>query len=305
MGKRNKEGSRKAIEYLEQAVGLDPNYALAYARLGHAYNTLVYTGGTKNGPEDSLKGRAAIEKALAIDPNLAEAHSYLGEMKINYDADLAAAEREHKLAVTLNPNSSTAHRMYALLLSLVGRSDEAIAEIKTAIDLEPASAVNHHYYGHILFLARRYDEAITEEQRVVEQDPTASMSYNVLCNSYGFKGDDDKSFEAFVQKSIIGGDGPEEIASLKAIYAKSGWRGISERQLEYWKAAEKRGNRNYNALALQSIELGQYEEACAYLEKALVERPASLITLKVNPFYDPLRSDPRFDELLKRMRLTE
>jgi len=296
VGKRTQESSGKAIEYLEQAVRLDPNYALAYARLAHAYDTHVYTGGTKNGHEDYLKAKAAIEKALAIDPDLAEAHSYLGEMKINYDADLEGAEREHKLAVELNPNSSTAHCMYALLLSYLGRSDEAIAEIKTAIDLEPASAENHHTYAFILFLARRYDEAITEAQRLVETDSEYFFAYNVLRNCYQLKGDDDNAFEAFVHMNK-----PEDTDSLKVIYSRSGSRGISEHELEYWKAAEKTGNRNNNKLALHSIELGYYEEAFAYLEKAFVERRPSLVSLKVNPRYDPLRSDPRFDDLLKRI----
>ena len=114
--KRNQIDVRKAIEYFEQAVRLDPNYALAYARLANAHSTLAYTGGSDNPDEEYLKGKAAIEKALAIDDNLAEAHSFLGEIKINYDWDFAGAEREHKRAVELNPNSSAAHRMYALLL---------------------------------------------------------------------------------------------------------------------------------------------------------------------------------------------
>ncbi|MFN0277841.1 MAG: winged helix-turn-helix domain-containing tetratricopeptide repeat protein [Pyrinomonadaceae bacterium] len=303
VGKRNKESSRKAIEYLEQAVGLDPNYALAYARLAHAYNTQIYTGGTKNGDEDYLKAKAAIEKALALDPNLAEAHSYLGEMMVNYDADLAGAEREHKLAVALNPNSSTARRMYALLLSKLDRFDEAFAEIKTAIDLEPATQVNHLAYGFILWHARRCDEAITVEQRVLEMDPKVYFSYNVIHNCYRLKGEDDKAFEAYLQMQILDKDEPGEIDKLKAIYAKRGLRGISERELEYWKAAEKRGNRNYNHLAFHSIELGRNEDALAYLEKAFVEDRSSLVTLKVNPRYDPLRSDPRFDDLLERMGL--
>ena len=297
-GQRTQESSRKAVEYLEKAVELDSNYALAYARLAHAYDALIYTGGTKNGLEDYLKEKAAIEKALAIDPDLAEAHSYLGEMKLNQDGDLAGAEREQRLGVELNPNSSTAHAEYAVLLAYLGRSDEAITEVKTAIDLEPALADNHHKYGFILWMARRCDEAIIEEERVVERDPETFFSYNVLTNCYHLKGDDDHAIEAFLHMNS-----PEETDELKAIYARSGWRGISEHELEDWKAAEKRGKRNYNQLAFHSIDLGQNEEALAYLEKALVEDPSALVSLKVNPRYDPLRSDPRFDDLLRRVGL--
>lgn len=302
LGKRTNPDVRKAIEYFEKAVQLDPNFALAYAELASAHSFALNSGGRK-ATEGYIKAKAAIEKALAIDDNLAEAHSYLGVIKTNYEWDFAGAELEHQRAVELNPNSAAAHRMYAGLLVILGRFDESFAEMKTAIDLEPASAGNHHVYGWLLFQARRYDEAITEEQRAVEMDPKIVMAYNVLANSYGFKGDDDKSFEAFVQMKILRGEEPDEINSLKTIYARSGWRGVSERQLEEAKAAEKKGNPNYANLAGQSIELGQYEQALTYLEKAVDQNRFTLITLKVNPRYDPLRSDPRFDDLLKRVGL--
>lgn len=300
--RRKHPDGRQAIEYFEQAVRLDPNFALAYAELASAYSS-AFNGGGRNATDAYLKAKAAIEKALAIDETLAEAHSYLGIIKTNYEWDFAGAELEHKRAVELNPNSSSAHGMYARLLAILGKFDESIAEMKTAIDLEPASAGNHHSYGWILFQAHRYDEAIAEEELVLKMDPNLRMAYNVLRNSYSQKGDNDKSFEAFLQMGILDGDGPDEIDSLKSIYARSGWRGVFERQLQDEKASEKGGNPDYAQLAGTSIELGQREEALGYLEKAIDQNRFTLITLKVNPRYDPLRGYPRFDALVRRVGL--
>jgi DNA-binding winged helix-turn-helix (wHTH) protein/TolB-like protein/Tfp pilus assembly protein PilF len=301
--KLNQEDAPKAIEYFEQAIKLDPNYAPAYAGLANVYTAVAFVGGGGNSTEQYLKAKTAIEKALTIDDNLAEAHSYLGEIKTNYEWDFAGAEREHRKAVELNPNSAAAHRMYALLLCYLGRFDEAIAEIKTAIDLEPASVLNHSIYGEILYYARRPDEAITELERTAEMDPEFYFTYVWLSRSYRLKGSDDKAFGFFVQSQIIGGEEPDEINLWKTIYAKSGWRGISGRQLEKAKANEKKSKPNYNQLAFFSIELQQRDEAFAYLEKAFGERTMIMVTLNVNPRFDPLRSDPRFDNLLKRIGL--
>ena len=292
----------KAIECFEEAVRLDPNYALAYAELASAHSVGLNSGG-RYATEEYLKAKAAIEKALSIDDDLAEAHSYVGVIRSNYEWDFAGAEAEHKRAIELDPNSSTAHCLYALLLATLGRPDESVAEMKLAIELEPASAGNHHSLGWIYFIARRYDDAIAEEQRALEMDPELHRAYNVLTNSYSLKGEDDKAFEAFLQMGILSGDEPAEINSLKTIYARSGWRGISERQLEEAKAKEKKGDPNYAKLAGISIDLGQREQAIDYLQKAVDQNRFTLITLKVNPRYDPLRSDPRFDDLIRRVGL--
>ena len=301
--KLNREDAKKAIEYFEQAVKLDPNYAPAYAGLANIHTAVAFMGGGGNSTEQYLKAKTAIEKALTIDDNLAEAHSYLGEIKVNFEWDFAGAEHEHRKAVALNPNSAAARRMYALLLSFLGRADESIAEIKIAIDLEPALVLNHSIYGEILFFARRYDEAIIELERTVEINPDFYFAYVWLSYSYRLKGSDDKAFDSFVQAQILAGEEPDEINLLKTIYAKSSWRGIFGRQLEKAKADEKTGKHYYMKLAFFSIELGQRDEAFAYLEKAFGERPMVMVTLNVNPRFDSLRSDPRFDNLVKRVGL--
>lgn len=298
--KRTTEEVRKAIEYFEQAVALDPNYALAYARLANARTAAGQTG-TGNLQEEYPKAKASIEKALALDPNLAEAHSYLAEIKCDYEWDYDGAERENKRAIELNPNSPVPHRVFSLLLSYLGRHDESIAESKMAIDLEPASLLNHLILGRNLMFARRYDEAIAELQRTVEMDPTYFFAQGSLGMAYNLKGDDDRWFESLMKSWTISGVDADEINSWKAIYSKSGARGINERQFAEEKEKEIGGKPNYNQLAGLAINLGHRDEAFDYLEKSIVQRRSLAVLLKVHPRFDPFRDDPRFDELLKRV----
>ena len=300
--KRNGKDARQAIEKFEQAIKLDPNYAPAYAGLAYA-QTAVFLVGDGNAREQYPKAKAAIEKALAIDDNLSEAHSYAGEIKSVFEWDFAGAKRELKRAVELNPNSPVAHRMYALLLGQLGRFDEAIREINIAIDLEPALSLNHRIYGQTLFFARRYDEAIVRLKQAVEMDANLLTTYHWLIDSYRLKGDDAEAFEWFVRQRTQAGAVPDEIQSWKTIYAQSGWRGIAGRHLEREKENEKNGKPNYMQAAFDSIELGERDEAFACLEKALSERQWEMTTLKVNPRFDALRSDPRFDDLVERVGL--
>ncbi|MDQ3711178.1 MAG: tetratricopeptide repeat protein, partial [Acidobacteriota bacterium] len=299
--KRSRNDFDKAIEYFGQAVKLDPNYAPAYAGLANVHTAIGGIGG--GSIEDFQKAQAAIEKALAIDDRLAEAHSYLGEIKVNYEWDFAGAEREHRKAIELNPNSSTAHRMYALLLGFLGRFDEAIAEIKTAIDLEPALALNQKIYGQILYYARRYDEAVVQLKRTIEMDADPPGTYNFLVRSYRMKGENDQAFEWFARSRTQQKDNAEQIQLWKTTYAQSGWRGIFERHLEKLKEDEKNGKPNYNQLAGVYNELDNREQAFVYLEKVFDKRGWTMISLKVEPGFDSLRSDPRFDDLVKRVGL--
>ncbi len=299
--KRGRKDAEKAIEYFEQAIKLDPNYAPAYARLANAHTAVSQSGGEPHA--EYLKARAAIEKALAIDDNLAEAHSQLGEIKSNYEWDFAGAEREHKKAVALNPNSPAAHRLYSIHLCHLGRFDESIREIKNAIDLEPASVHNHRLYGMILHYARRHDEAVTQLKRTVEMDANFLTTYAFLIGAYRAKGDDAEAFEWFVREQTQSGEKPDEIQSWKAIYAESGWRGIHGRRLEQAKEDEKNGKPNYIYLARLYTELEMREQAFAYLEKAFVRRGWAMASINVTPRFDSLRGDPRFDDLVKRIGL--
>lgn len=299
----SRDDNRKAIENFEKAIELDPNYAPAYAGLGNAHSMLAIIGGGGNATEEYLKAKAAIEKALALDDTLPEAHSYLGELKLNFEWDFAGAEREHKRAVELDPNSSPVRRMYALLLSFLGRSDEALAQIKTAIDLEPSSILNHKIYGQTLYFARRYDEAIAEDIRIVDMGADFSAVRESLVGSYRRKGADDQAFDWFVRGQVLSEETPDEIQLWKTIYARSGWRGIFERQLEQAKESENQGKTSPVLLARLYSRLENREQAFAYLEKAFSQRLMAMVTLRVQPDFDFLRSDPRFHDLLRRVNL--
>jgi DNA-binding winged helix-turn-helix (wHTH) protein/TolB-like protein/Tfp pilus assembly protein PilF len=297
--KRNRKDAEKAIENYERAIALDPNYALAYAGLANAQTALSFVGESEQYP----KAKAAIDRALAIDDNLAEAHSYFGEMKTTYEWDFAGAEAQYKRAIALNPNSSAAHRMYALHLGWMGRFDESIAEIKTAIDLEPASVLNFYIYGRTLYLARRYDEAIVQLERTVEMDADFPGTYEYLSSLYRLKGDNDRAFEWFVRFLTQKRESAEQIQSWKTIYAQTGWRGVDERQLEKEKEDKKNGNPNFVYMARLYTKLEMPEQAFAYLEKAFGAHLWGMVKLKVEPDFDPLRSDPRFDDLVRRVGL--
>ncbi|MEO6655918.1 MAG: tetratricopeptide repeat protein, partial [Pyrinomonadaceae bacterium] len=301
--KLNRNDSAKAIAAYEQAIKLDPNYAPAYAGLANVHTAIAFLGVGGNPTEEYLKAKNAVEKSLEIDDNLAEAHSYLGEIKTNFEWDFAAAEREHKRAAELNPNSAAARRMYALLLSFLDRPEESIAEIKTAIDLEPASVHNHMIYGQTLFYAHRYDEAIAEGKRTLELDAEFLGVFDTVIGSYLMKGDGDQAFEWFMRQCELKKNKPEEIESWKIIYAQSGWRGIRERQLEQAQDDEKNGNPNPMPLARLYAQTGNPDQSFVYLERAFDKRWQGITSLKVSPNYDPLRSDPRFADLLKRIGL--
>ncbi len=297
----SRDDNRKAIENFQKAIELDPNYAPAYAGLANAHSVRAFFGGGGNATEEYLKARAALEKGLALDESYAETHSYLGEIKVNFEWDFAGAEREHKRALELDPNSTIVRRMYALLLSFTGRPEEAIAEITTAIDLDPASILNHKIYSQTLYYARRYDEAIEEDIRLVDMGVDFSAVQESLVGSYRRKGQDDLAFEAFVHGMELSEETLEEIQRWRTVYAGSGWKGIFERQIEEALEAEKTGKARDFLLARLYSRLENRDQAFVHLEKAFSERSMPMATLKVQPDFDFLRSDPRFHNLLKRV----
>ena len=292
---------RKAAEHFEQAVRLDPNYALAYVGLAYAHRGISIWGG--NPREEYLISKNAVEKALQLDENLAEAHSILGEMKDTYEWNFAEAEHEHRRAVELNPNSAFVRRYYGFHLINLARFDDAIAEAKTAIDLDPNSMWNQRVLGINLYFARRYDEAFAQFQRVSEMDTANSDSYAWLWLTLWLKGDYDRAFEYFLQEQTHLGANGEEINSLKTIYAKSGWNGVLRRQLELVKQKEKNDYNDFSNIAGLYFKLGDNDQGFAYLEKSYQKRDFYMSWLLIDPCLDHLRSDQRYDDLIRRVGL--
>lgn len=263
--KRRVEDIEKAINYFEQAVALDPKYALAYVALCESYASLGDLGAL---PPKSVmpKTNAALAKALENDDQLAEAHNALAECKYIWDWDWSGAEREYKRALELNPNSAGIHHSYAWYLMNVGRFDEAVAEIKRAQELDPVSLFFSRNVGQILYFARRYDEAIEALQKTLDMDSNYSNAHNWMANAYEQKGNYDQAVENFIKPISAGSQ--ETATALREAYAVSGWRGFWQKRLEL---AKERLNQTYvNSYNIASIyaRLADKNQVFAWLEKA-------------------------------------
>jgi serine/threonine protein kinase/Tfp pilus assembly protein PilF len=292
--KRTEDDIKKAIDYYEQAIELDSNYALAYARLADSYGLLPFY--TSVLPEEAFeKARSAAKKALDIDETLAEAHSALGFIKMYYDWDWEAAETELKRAVQSKPSYVTAHHWYAEYLSWMGRHEEAIAEINRAQEIDPLSLLINYMKAYILFYARQYERSIEQCRKTLELDPNFLMPYVNLGRAYLAKGMYEDAIVAF-QK-----EGDRDY--LGFAYALADKREKALAILEEMKERWKRGDIRALPIARVYVALGEEKLALDWLEKSLERREPRMVMLKVDPRFDPLRSDPRFKALLEKMNL--
>jgi len=247
------------------------------------------------------KAKAAAEKALQIDETLGEAHASLANVKERYDWDLAGAEREYKRAIELNPNYATAHQWYGLNLAVMERYPEAIAEIKQAQELDPLSLIINMNAGWFLYFARQYDEAIEQCQKTLELDPNFAGTHWMLGQAYRQKRMYQEAIAEF-QKAIGLSEGdPIRRAVLGHAYAVAGKRGEAEKIISELKELSKQRYFPPYFIALIYVGLDDKDHAFEWLEKAFAERSAGLIYLKVEPMFDPVRSDPRFHDLLRRV----
>jgi serine/threonine-protein kinase len=292
----------KAIDAFEQAINLDPNYALAYVELAWAHRMRNFFGLDIHG-EESKKAKDAVMQALALDDRLAEAHSALGEIQDNYDWDFTRGEQSHKRALELNPNSSRIHVQYCIHLMNVGRLDEAIAESKVAIELEPTSLFNNGLLGDALYWLRRYDEAIAQYKRVGAMGASYPQNDEAVSQSYAMKGDYEQAYEWYYAAHRQDGASAGDLQAVKTAYTKLGWRGILQHDIKHLQGAEKEGRSYYSNMAPLYAQLGDREQAFRCLEKAYENRESWLVTILIDPGLDPLRSDPRFDNLLHRIGL--
>ena len=297
--KRNLSDAREAVRILEQAVKLDPNYALAWAGKAYAHRVVGNHGRNINTHEQYRKSIEAIDKALALDENLAEAHSVLCENKMYYEYDFTGAERECRRAIELDPNSSLAHQVYSRYLNSRGRSDEALQEIKTAIDLEPTSYHNQRNLGISLYFARRYDEAQTQLKRVIAMDKDIPSAYMWLNFALEMQGNEAEVFEWFIKSPGI----RDETAALQVYqtaFRSSGWQNVLRERLKRFET----GNESYFHAAAYGARIGNKDKAFEYLEKSFERRELWIANLHVDPRLDPLREDPRFDDFVRRIGST-
>jgi TolB-like protein/DNA-binding winged helix-turn-helix (wHTH) protein/Tfp pilus assembly protein PilF len=292
---RTKEGLAKALEHFQKSVQIDPQYALGYVGLADTY-LILWENSFLPRDETFPKAKVAIEKALELDASLAEAHSTQATFFADY-WDWAGAERAFKRALQLNPGYATAHHWYGLLLSEMGRHAEAIAEIKTARTLDPLSPRINANVGHCAYLARRYDEAIHELQKALELHPEHARTYVYLSRTYSAKGLHEQAI-ATAQKALQLGD-PQGDLLLAQVLALAGKRDEATKIVR--KALQS--DPQYVSPVLMTwayAALGEHDAAFAWLEKAYAER-SGMPYLRTQPAFDPLRSDPRFQHLLRRM----
>ncbi len=291
----------KANEYFQQAIKVDPNYAQAYAGLAASYEFLSWAGHL---PLDEAKSKtmALSKKALEIDNTLAEAHLALAGVRFVLYWDWVEGEREMKLAIALNPNLAEAHYEYAYYLMAIGRFAESIAEAKRALQLDPLSYPYEVALAGMYSYARQYDQAIAQWQRVAELEPKKPRPYLSLAHIYEQMGRYEDAVKAHEKALILQGAQHEEVEALARAYNEEGPKG-------YWmcRLEKLRGQYEQNPYLTAKIyaQLDDKEQAFAWLEKAYEKHNKGMYKLKVEPLLDPLRNDPRFGDLLRRMNVPE
>jgi TolB-like protein/DNA-binding winged helix-turn-helix (wHTH) protein/Tfp pilus assembly protein PilF len=301
--KRTVEGFQQAIDYFQRAADTDPTYARAYVGLADSYALI---GGYSGHPQAEFmqKARSAALRALELDERSAEAHTALALVVQNYDWDWQTAEREFRRAIELNPNYATAHHWYAEHLMWRGRFDEALQESERARQLDPLSLIIAADRGAILYYARQYDEAIAQFRAVRELDPAFPRA-GIIVAAYEQKG-----MFAEALADIEGGrtmydssNSPWYWSALAKAYGRTGQRERAERALEKLKELNRRQEVDADVFIGAYTGMGDKDQTLAWLEKAYSQHSNVITTLKVEPDFDPLRGDPRFQDLLRRAGL--
>ncbi len=299
--KRTGNDLKKSIDYFQQAIAADPNYALAYAGVADAYVLLPgYSGGN---PRDCYpKAIAAAKKALELDDTLAEARTSLALAIWYYDFDFSQANREFQRAIELNPNYAIAHQQYGNnTLSAIGRFNDAIVEGKRAVELDPLSLVINADLGVDYYYARRYDEAIAQERKLLEMDPGYYFAYLNLGQALEAKGARDAAIAEY-QKARALNDDPLVLALLAHAYGLSGNKVEAERILDQLKALFKARYVSAYSFALAHLGLGNKEEALRWLEQSYQDRAgADVGWIRVDHLLDALHGDPRFEALAEKI----
>jgi TolB-like protein/DNA-binding winged helix-turn-helix (wHTH) protein len=297
--KFNEAGDRRAVEYFQESIRKDPSYALGYAGLSNAYHELAYYGR----PIDIMpKSKEAAEKALQLDDTVAEAHGALGWVKWIYDWDWPGAEREFQRAIQLNPGHSISHGMYANFLDSMGRFEEAFRELRVARDLDPVGLILIRNAADHYRCMRQYDRAIAENRKALDMDPSFADAHENLAYAYVNNGMYEESIKEMEQLAIS--DGEHDLAqTMKIAFAHGGYKGALKSRLKYYKDRRKAGAHiNFWDEALTHAQLGNTDLALQALEKAYDERE-DIVDLAVDPSWDSIRADPRFQELLRRVGL--
>lgn len=297
------ERLKQNIEFFQRAIKLDPGYALAYAGLADAYMKLGGPHGYRAPRETFPQAKEALMKALELDGTLAEGHTLLATYKLFYEWDWSGAEWELKRAIQLDPNNSSAHEWFGIYLQSRGRFDESLVEKKLARKFDPINPGIIANVGYTLFFARRYDEAMEQYRKALELRPNYAWCYVALGESYLQKG---MYGEAIVEvNKALGLDGDTRtIAILGYAYALAGKHDEARKLLSQLEELSKRKYVPTFFIAIIYVGLGEKDRAFEWLDKAYQERNANLVNLNVQPIFDPIRLEPRFGNLLRKVGLS-
>ena len=320
--KETREANEKGIKYLELAIKEAPSDPLGYAGLANCYSLLgfglggdIFVGDLSTA-DMMPKARDAASQALRLDENLAEAHTSLAGVEMTLNWNWAGAEREFKRAIDLNPSYSLARAWYAHYLAAMGRSDESVAEAKRALELDPLSVFTMDFSEWAFYLDRHYELALEKSQRNSELAPESPWSHYDLGQIYEWTGRHREAIEEYTKAQEIFGLSPNRLAELRTVYQQSGEKGYWRKTLEFCQEASRLRRKSASPsgygfcdyakdlyLALFHVRLGELDAAFQSLETAYNKHEAELIYLKVDPQWDNVRSDPRFQSLLRRIGL--
>jgi TolB-like protein/Flp pilus assembly protein TadD len=297
--KRSFVETGKAIGFFQQAIDLDPNYAKAYAGLADA---VAQPSDVVPHLEREAKARAAVERALSLDGNMAEAHSSLAHILLRYDADFAGAERELDIAVKLDPKWSDTYQRYAQLYIALGKFNEAISRIRAGLEIEPYNLPLNNTYGITLTYARRYDESIAQLTKALALDSENSIAESALVAVYSLKGMYAEAVENRIRVAKL--DGNDQFAeTIQEAFTNGGWPAVIRAELTRYEGRNPiPDGTSHCQKARYLAALGKKDDAFAELERSLADREhLSLVFIKTDPRFDPLRDDPRFPDILRRI----
>jgi tetratricopeptide (TPR) repeat protein len=290
----------KSREFFQEAIRLDPNYALAFSGLADSYAAAAVSGESR--PLDTMPlAEAAARKALELDDSLPEVHNTIAAILFFYRWDWDAAEKESQRAIELNPSFAEAHHLHAYVLGTLNRTDESLQEDKLTLELDPFA--RPWVYGYGLLRARRFDDALKEFTQRSEARPDSAILHAFLCNAYAYKGDYKHAIDDWKKELVIEGQA-ESAARIERSYQKSGFKGVNQDYLNKLKRAAA-ANEYVSPvhIACVAARSGRNEEAIHYLELAFQQRDTQLVYLQHNPALDPLRPDPVFSAIATKMHL--
>lgn len=290
-------GVEKGLASFQEAVGKEPNFARAYLGVADSYYVLSDWGCWGQPDEVLAKSRAALQKTLELDPNMADAHVLLAEIAYRQEFNWAKAEREYVQALALDPNGD--HSQYAIFLVSMGRKEQGLAEMKRALELDPTSEEMNMLSTYVFYLAHELDQAIAQGKKTLELYPNSAATYQWIGESYEAKGMNDEAIEAYLIAKIYGGGTQEDVTVLRNAYQKGGMRGYYQQYLMSKKTKEL--GPCWKFLVLRHLR--EKEATLEQLSWSVQNHCQGLQTMKVDPAYDSLRDDPRFQQLLTRLQL--